>query len=514
LTGRTLGDFHVLRRLGQGGMGQVYLAEQLSLKRKVALKILRPDLASNPTSLQRFKIEAEAVARATHANIVQVYAIGEAEGLHFMALEYVDGRTLRDYLEKKGSPEVLVALSIIRQVAAALQRASELGIIHRDIKPENILLTRKGEAKVADFGLSRIFAEDRTSPSLTQSNITMGTPLYMSPEQVENKNIDPRSDIYSFGVTCYHMLAGHPPFAGQTAFEVVLQHVQKEPAPLARVRPDLPPELCALVHRMMAKRPDDRPQTGREIVKEASRLRDALVGVTAPRSGPVIALEPGPRSPEDSARTQPMATLPGRRRWRWAFVLSLAGAVAIGSLLGWLNRRGAAAPPPPSPEEASNTLPAKDIKKQEEVLRSGWQMFSTAKENAQERKALDFAVELSLLYLKNRRLAEADQFSRELLTQGKPVYRMLGALGQGMVLAFRDQPQESNKRFVKIVESRQGDRHHGFWVFWKNHPPLAEMMAEALNANYVNAPKSFPAVLNPLRFPPAPTPRAEAKGKV
>src|SRR5947209_4810054 len=157
LTGRTLADFRVLSKLGQGGMGQVYLAEQGSLKRKVALKILKADQAINPTALQRFKSEAEAVARVAHANIVQVYAIGEAHGLHYMALEYVEGRTLHEYLSKKGPPNLAGALNLMRQVAAALQRAGELGIIHRDIKPDNILLTRQGQIKVADFGLSRCF---------------------------------------------------------------------------------------------------------------------------------------------------------------------------------------------------------------------------------------------------------------------------------------------------------------------------------------------------------------------
>src|SRR5262249_2020667 len=161
LTGQTLGDFLLLRRLGQGGMGQVYLAEQLSLKRKVALKIMRSDLAANPVALKRFQAEAEAVARVTHANIVQVYSIGATEGLHFMALEYVEGRTLREYIAKKGPPDLPIALSIMRQVAAGLERAHEAGIIHRDIKPENILLTRKGEAKVTDFGLSRCFGGDQ-----------------------------------------------------------------------------------------------------------------------------------------------------------------------------------------------------------------------------------------------------------------------------------------------------------------------------------------------------------------
>src|SRR5262245_60941421 len=250
LVGRTLGDFFVVRRLGQGGMGQVFLADQLSLKRRVALKFLRPEHLANQTALKRFQAEAEAVARVTHANIGQVYAVGEADGLHYMALEYVEGRTLRDYLSKKGPLDIPVAISVMRQVAAALQRASELGIIHRDIKPENILLTRKGEVKVADFGLSRCLAPEQQPLHLTQSGVTMGTPLYMSPEQVEGRPVDPRTDIYSFGVTCYHMLAGHPPFHGQTAFQVALQHVQSEPVPLETIRPDLPVELCGIIKKM------------------------------------------------------------------------------------------------------------------------------------------------------------------------------------------------------------------------------------------------------------------------
>src|SRR5262249_32624702 len=143
VTGQTVGDFRVLRRLGEGGMGHVYLSEQISLKRPVALKILKAELAANPTSLQRFQAQAEAAARARHPTIVQVYAGGEGGGLPYMALEYVEGFNLRDYLQKKGPPPLPLALAIMRQGAAALQRAAELGIVHRDIKPENILLTRK-----------------------------------------------------------------------------------------------------------------------------------------------------------------------------------------------------------------------------------------------------------------------------------------------------------------------------------------------------------------------------------
>src|SRR5215207_4228936 len=178
-SGRVLGDFELVRRIGVGGMGQVYLARQRSLKRQVAVKVLKGELAANVTALRRFQAEAEAVANITHAHIVQVYAIGDAQGLHYMALEYVDGRNLRDFLEKKGVPDVPLALEVMRQVASALERAGELGFVHRDVKPENILLSRRGEVKVTDFGLSRCFATDAPL-HLTQSGVTMGTPLYMS----------------------------------------------------------------------------------------------------------------------------------------------------------------------------------------------------------------------------------------------------------------------------------------------------------------------------------------------
>ena len=288
LTGRALGDFQLVRKLGQGGMGQVYLARQLSLKREVAVKVLKPDLAANKTALARFQAEGEAVARITHPNIVQIYWIGEAAGLHYMALEFVDGRTLREYLDRKGPPPLAVVVNVMRQVASALQEASERGLVHRDIKPENILLTSRDEGKlgdlhhnsaavkVADFGLSRIFGADDKPLNLTQSGVTMGTPLYMSPEQVRGQPVDPRSDLYSFGVTSYHMLRGTPPFRGAAAIEVALKHLQDEPEPLAEARPDVPPELCALVHRMMAKRPEDRPQSAREVLRSLSPLLQSL----------------------------------------------------------------------------------------------------------------------------------------------------------------------------------------------------------------------------------------------
>ncbi|MEY4788310.1 MAG: hypothetical protein RLZ61_528, partial [Planctomycetota bacterium] len=265
LGGKLIGDFKVLYKLGHGGMGQVFLAEQVSLKRKVALKILRTDLAEDKDSLQRFKKEAEAIAQVVHPCIVQVYAIGEAEGQHFMALEYVEGRNLKEYLSLRGTLDVHSVVSILRQVTSALQRSSELGITHRDIKPENILLTRKGEVKVADFGLAR-FAATIQPLNLTQTGMTLGTPLYMAPEQVEGKQIDQRTDIYSLGVTAYHMIAGYPPYQGDNAFEVALKHLRGEAELLATIRPDFPKDICGLVQKMMSIDPVKRPQSFVEIL--------------------------------------------------------------------------------------------------------------------------------------------------------------------------------------------------------------------------------------------------------
>ena len=272
LTGLTIGDYRVIRRLGRGGMAEVYLAEQISLKRNVALKILHAELAKDQSYIQRFHREAQSAAALVQANIVQIYEVGEVDGHHFIAQEYVAGRNLRQYLGRYGAVEPVMAVNVLRQVAMALQKAGEMNVIHRDIKPENIMLSTKGEVKVTDFGLARI-NDERTQQGLTQIGITMGTPLYMSPEQVEGKPVDPRSDIYSLGVTAYHMLAGEPPFDGENALAIALQHIKKQAEPLQDVRPDIPIELVGVVSQMMAKSPDDRPRSGNVLIKELRKIR-------------------------------------------------------------------------------------------------------------------------------------------------------------------------------------------------------------------------------------------------
>ncbi|HXG11991.1 MAG TPA: serine/threonine-protein kinase [Gemmataceae bacterium] len=507
LTGRTLGDFHVLRRLGHGGMGQVYLAEQVSLKRKVALKILRADLAANPDALQRFQQEALAVARATHANIVQVYAIGECDGLHYMALEYVEGRNLREYLARKGPPDVPQVLAIMRQVAAALQRAGELGIIHRDIKPENILLTRKGEVKVADFGLSRCLAPDQAPLSLTQSGVTLGTPLYMSPEQVEGRPVDPRTDIYSFGVTCYHLLAGHPPFQGQTAFQVALQHVQAEPVPLEVIRPDLPAELCAVVKKMMAKDPAERYQTAGELLQDLTRLRETLTGLSSGLHSQVLEMS----SLSGTPAAVPAA--PSRRRGLpWAAALSVVLALAGGAAVAWFRHASRNLPPPSEPPASNAELEKIEAmfspQKREQVLQAGVELYINPGNDPQMiRLGARHCAELGVFYLEHRRLDAAERFFAKLEGHAARPYRLLGRLGQAMVLAFQDQPDESNRRFLELLnEKRPEPTRKELETLLRQNPKLHQMVAEALEHNAANATADspFPHELDFLRKPPVP----------
>ena len=267
LTGRELGEYSLLRRLGRGGMANVYLATQASLNRQVALKVLKPDLARDESYVQRFHREAQAAAALVQSNIVQIYEVGEAEGYHFIAQEYVQGRNLKQYLTRNGAVAPVMAVNILSQCARALQKSGELHVIHRDIKPENIMLSSKGEIKITDFGLARLNNQSNDE-TLTQVGITMGTPLYMSPEQVEGGPLDARSDIYSLGVTAYHMLAGHPPFEGDSPLAIAVQQVKDQAVPLHTLRRDVPEELCQIIHAMISKNPNDRPTDAKQLLKD------------------------------------------------------------------------------------------------------------------------------------------------------------------------------------------------------------------------------------------------------
>lgn len=266
LIGRELGDYRVLRRLGSGGMADVYLAEQKSLGRRVALKVLLPTLASDDSYVARFNNEARAAASLVHPNIVQIYEVGHDDRWYFIAQEYVPGKNLGELIARQGSLDPRIVLDVLRQVAAALGSATEAGIVHRDIKPENLILSHAGDVKVADFGLARVESDD--AKTLTQVGVAMGTPLYMSPEQIEGRPVDVRSDLYSLGVTCYHLITGNPPHTGDTALAIALQHLNATPPPLENVCEQVPGALARVVHRLMAKDRSQRYSSPAELLKD------------------------------------------------------------------------------------------------------------------------------------------------------------------------------------------------------------------------------------------------------
>jgi eukaryotic-like serine/threonine-protein kinase len=365
---RMLGEFRILRRLGRGGMAEVFLAEQTSLKRNVAIKVLRKERLKDETYIKRFKTEAMAAATLTHPNIIQVITIGEAEGTQFIAQEYVQGMNLREFLVRKGPPEIPLAIHLMKQVCGALAAAHAAGIVHRDIKPENIMITRKGDAKVADFGLAQLTQQGERI-NLTQVGVTLGTPLYMSPEQVNGSKLDHRSDIYSFGVTCYHMLTGSPPFRGETALSVAVQHLKEVAEPLERLRPDLPPQLCKIVHKMMEKNLERRYQDAQSVLKDLRRAgQDKSDPDGLLTSEPEIALPPPPPRIREAPGYQEKRPGPvlaflwkladlsvALQIWLLVVLCLVGGAAAAGA--GWLMRT-----PNPfdKPPQVQTTAPHKD----------------------------------------------------------------------------------------------------------------------------------------------------------
>jgi len=275
--GHRLGGYELRTLLGSGAMADVYLGLQTSLGRKVAVKVLRETgRGHRDTSVERFMQEARAAASLVHGNIVQIYEVGCVDDVHFIAEEYVAGPTLKQWLHERGTLSPQQAVSVLEQVAAALDRAWKQKIVHRDIKPENLLVTPAGEVKVADFGLARITLSGE-GLDLTHEGTTLGTPLYMSPEQVEGHELDSRSDLYSLGATLYHLIAGRPPFDTGSPLSVALAHVRETPRPLQQLRPEFPEVLTGLIDRLLAKDPAARYADPAELL-EALQATEEVAG--------------------------------------------------------------------------------------------------------------------------------------------------------------------------------------------------------------------------------------------
>src|SRR3954467_7303401 len=262
-------QYRLERELGRGGMGVVFLATDTTLDRRVAIKVVHPELAPHESITRRFLAEARTIARLRHPNIVTIHAAGSAQGLLYYVMDEIAGESLRDRLTRDGRVGVEEATRIISDLAAALDAAGRAGVVHRGVKPENVLRGgASGRALLADFGIARAVAADPGGSS-TGRGVAVGTPVYMSPEQAAGEEVDTRSDLYALGIVAYEMLAGHPPFQGPHRV-VVSKHIAERPVPIERLRPEIPASLAGAVMRSLEKQPADRWQTGEELRRALS----------------------------------------------------------------------------------------------------------------------------------------------------------------------------------------------------------------------------------------------------
>ena len=293
MIGRSIGRYRILGLLGQGGMGTVYEAEDPELQRKIALKVLPPELAIDPTSLERFKREARTVAALNHPNVVTVYSVERDDRTHFLTMELVRGKTLDRLIPDEGL-ELGELLTLALPLVEGLRAAHEHGITHRDLKPANVIVDDDERLRILDFGLAKLQAAKtemslQASPTLTTQGTVMGTVPYMSPEQVGGQPVDHRSDIFSLGIILYELCTGRRPFRGKSSTHIMSAILRDDPVPLTAVRGDLPHQLEEIVNRCLAKGVGDRYQTTREL-REEERRRMQEISVVA-RSKIVASLD-------------------------------------------------------------------------------------------------------------------------------------------------------------------------------------------------------------------------------
>ncbi|MDY3552763.1 serine/threonine-protein kinase [Gemmata sp. JC717] len=360
-TQQSVGGYAIVRKLGEGGMGVVYLATDPRLGRPVALKTLRRDLPASAADRERFLREARAAAAVEHDNIVPVYAIGEAaDGTSFIAMPYLRGESLDARLRRPPAVPLDLVLKVADHVASGLAAAHEKGLVHRDIKPANIWLEgdpgaaepaeQARRCKILDFGLARL--ADAGDAQITGSGVVLGTPAYMAPEQARGERVDPRADLFSLGVVLYRMATGRPPFRGDTPLSLLVALATDTPAPARAVNPDLPPDLAALIDRLLSKDPDARPRSADEVARAARDIRARLSPGAASTSLPQLL--PPAAEPSDSATVPVAPARPPARGTRWA-VGAAACLLALAPLVAW--RAGAFDGPGSAGTVAQNDAP-------------------------------------------------------------------------------------------------------------------------------------------------------------
>jgi eukaryotic-like serine/threonine-protein kinase len=378
--GKILGNFVVTAPLGEGGMGEVFLAEHRRMGRKVAIKLLRPQYSVDPAAVERLFNEARATSMISHPGIVQIFDCDLYEGRAYLVMEFLEGQSLRKYIANWTSPDVTHIVWLSSQIASALQAAHEKGIIHRDLKPDNVFLTdHQGmqppfQVKVLDFGIAKLRDASSQGAHLTGTGMLLGTPLYMSPEQCRgNGTVDDRSDIYSLGCMMFEMFAGAPPFQSAATGELIAAHLYAPPPLLQELAPNTPAWLCELVAQMLSKSPSDRPQSMLQVQKAlaASGARESFEGSV----GRTLVLPPSrsagthpelsaPRTTLGaSAKASTLATAQKRVPLWVPVAVAAVALVAFGLWTVLPSQReavlpsAASAPTPPSAVEPVATLP-------------------------------------------------------------------------------------------------------------------------------------------------------------
>jgi eukaryotic-like serine/threonine-protein kinase len=366
------GRYRVLRRIGSGGMADVWLAEDAHLQRQVALKVLHSRFAQDREFVERFRREAEAAAGLNHPNIVSVYDRGDIEGTYYIAMQYLPGRTLKQLIDTGLTPEQAVYL--IRQVLEGARFAHRHGIVHRDLKPQNVIVDDDGKAVVTDFGIARAGVSE-----ITQTGSVMGTPQYLSPEQAQGEDVTPVSDLYSVGVILYEALAGRVPFEGESAVAVAMKQVSQAPQRPSSINPRVTPALDAAVMRALEKSPGERFQSADAFI---AALDAAMKAGEAPgNSTAAFAPLPPPVATPDEAEAAEMdaAEEAQRRRRRWIWIAVIA-AVLIGALVGWLATRDTTASVP-------NVTDSPQILAEQRLEAQGFTVGKVAKVNRAESPA-------------------------------------------------------------------------------------------------------------------------------
>ncbi len=345
------GRYRIQRKLGAGGMADVYLAEDQELGRRVAIKILNGRHANDDQFIERFRREAKNAAALNHPNIVSIYDRGEAEETYYIAMEFLDGRTLKELIVGRGAAPVNVAIEYARQILSALRFAHRHGIVHRDIKPHNVMVDGEGRVKVTDFGIARA-----GTSQMTEAGSIVGTAQYLSPEQARGGEVDPRSDLYSLGIVLYELLTGKTPFDGETPVEIAMKHLSTAPKPPSTLRPDVPPELDMVVMRALAKNPDDRYQSADEMEGDLDRVaRGARVSATTVDTATQVLRRPATAAaaaataatmiaPPPSAAAVPPAVVDeeefdeqgeDRPLWPWLVAIGFVIAAIVAAFFVW-----------------------------------------------------------------------------------------------------------------------------------------------------------------------------------